>query len=776
MDGEKDSGSKVFLIVGGALCALLLLGGIGTWFAVRYAYGKHQERYAPTAPTEAAYKGETPLSEPSDPWAVPAPPLLGTLVVLPFRDPDGIITSQGWTLQESVLWPWEIAAPEGVAVIEHDVVRNTLWTMTPVATPGRPGDDVLRDLVAFWGASHIVSATIWNDADQRVIVDAVLSTPDGDHEHSFEAPPKSELVLSRDISRWIAATTGWPIADRERRVLEAKPWGEEFDSLDDERFGPMQRTGAGPEWASALANNPDNPLLKVWRAKLFDDLGNDGQLALLDPGPLPADAPAWDREIRARALLAKDEYRAARHEVEILLATRPGSARHAMYGLFELLKKEEDHRRRADIAARWRERAAASPWADAVQAQVCRQVAWQFRGTGWASTVSSDDWHFFGTFNDKALELYEGVLRRGAPIPWVCDDLMTIHGSGSGDADMMRVLALCSSRYPDYVDTWSTALNYTRPRWGGSHAQAIEIVDKALATSTGWRMGSLGMLYCPWEADLEFKGTPWIDRLRKFCDAHPECEQMLRRCAAHCMDNAGPDEPGAFAWAASTAVALQDNDWLEEIVARRPDFWKASRDNYPNGWDGQVLYKMQYMLFEHANWQNSRDMIETLLEHDAYWREKPKGGAHVANSVEEQGPYFALGFAETMTGDADKGIARMKAAEERLPWHGRILSASLLIADREVAETAAKVEAQHAEDPEDRDTMAVLALARWRQGDRDEALRLIGEAQSRETYSSLSGMYPDIRRMIETDASPTDSAPADAPPPSDASVPPPAAP
>lgn len=125
-------------------------------------------------------------------------------------------------------------------------------------------------------------------------------------------------------------------------------------------------------------------------------------------------------------------------------------------------------------AARWVQHAPKSAAAHLITARIPLNLAWSYRGNGYANTVNADDWTQFHEYNAVSrayLQSHEDVAG-GDPFWHEMNVLIALRESADDD-EMLALVDRAAKAFPDYEPLHLIAMEYFTPAWGGS-AQKME--------------------------------------------------------------------------------------------------------------------------------------------------------------------------------------------------------------------------------------------------------------------------------------------------------------
>lgn len=125
-------------------------------------------------------------------------------------------------------------------------------------------------------------------------------------------------------------------------------------------------------------------------------------------------------------------------------------------------------------AARWVQHAPKSPAAHLMAARIPLNLAWSYRGGGYANTVNAEDWaqfHEYNAVSQAYLQSHEGIAG-GDPFWHEMNVLIALRESAEDD-DMLALVDRAAKAFPEYEPLHLIAMQHFTPAWGGS-AQKME--------------------------------------------------------------------------------------------------------------------------------------------------------------------------------------------------------------------------------------------------------------------------------------------------------------
>lgn len=140
--------------------------------------------------------------------------------------------------------------------------------------------------------------------------------------------------------------------------------------------------------------------------------------------------------------------------------------------------------------------AAAAPpaWVgDALKGTIRIANAWAWRGSGWASSVTPEGWQGFERNLAEADALLTASWRANPADPLAAAYACTLAGAGNSATPLEVWMERSAKACFDHSTAFQTALNFSKPRWGGSYDRMLALgcdgVDtERFDTSVPWRI------------------------------------------------------------------------------------------------------------------------------------------------------------------------------------------------------------------------------------------------------------------------------------------------
>jgi hypothetical protein len=143
------------------------------------------------------------------------------------------------------------------------------------------------------------------------------------------------------------------------------------------------------------------------------------------------------------------------------------------------LGRDDYWRVHREKAMRWRQQMPESVLSAMVLATIHARQAWQYRGQGFANTVSEEGWKGFHRHQKASVDALQAVRLAGMKDPnWRWSMLNSL---AQQDVDQYKALVKDSlAAFPQSYDLYFVVANYMLPQWGGSMEQISEFADYAV--------------------------------------------------------------------------------------------------------------------------------------------------------------------------------------------------------------------------------------------------------------------------------------------------------
>lgn len=360
----------------------------------------------------------------------------------------------------------------------------------------------------------------WEDASARLKKDA-LSLPTDERDYGSEAAEYSRLRLEwahaivaavrgdrsalADIGKY-QQDSNLAVARSERIVLLA-------------RLDRRPRSLASSPWVLAAANWITGRSWKCVEAP--------AQLRKpLAPGDSATDGPAARQAAgcRAQKLFMSGDYQQLDHWMEQSLesladlpdggSTLEGIV-HGLSDLFDYYPA--DVLQTLGRTADWRRRVPNSVYPELMQSMVFESWAWAARGTGYAKSISPQQWAIFGERTEMAaVSLREVVARANTNPIWYQLSLDVGLDSSKTPGELRSIFNRGAVEGPDYWPLYTRMLRILMPRWRGSHEEIGRFINEVSLRPNGERnVEKYARLYWSYASleddDVTLFGAPLAD-------------------------------------------------------------------------------------------------------------------------------------------------------------------------------------------------------------------------------------------------------------------------
>ena len=151
--------------------------------------------------------------------------------------------------------------------------------------------------------------------------------------------------------------------------------------------------------------------------------------------------------------------------------------------------------------------------------------AWDARGTSFADKVAEEDWVTFHADLAAAAEHLHAAWRGRPGLPMAPTALITASKGGAGRLAPAVWFAEAVKAQIDYSKAWSNFRDASLPRWGGSHAQMLQLANECLREdlrNTGVPKQGFLQIWQVWDDMSDGYGPPparlWRATLTRFAD------------------------------------------------------------------------------------------------------------------------------------------------------------------------------------------------------------------------------------------------------------------
>lgn len=705
---------------------------------------------APNPVKEVAFPIPDPAeaSEPKDPWSVDPVPVTSWLCLLPLEH-KGVYDAQSLEISEAMQITWWSNLERPMGLLPRTYMLGYLRRISTRDAQGNtravPGTaEMIRSGL---GATHVLEGS-YREEDGELRVQARLLTPTGELRREFAVAAREDLRMAALLCRWVAEEGGIPMSASTRARMAKPLYGEALPSTHAAEWKELRAKPTDPRWDALVK---ESPVAGVIRLSLAYDQGLNGLLVQLTP-PIPApDAPLWERA--ARYFWAEATIRKGVQVLELqhVMAQYPGHlAPGAIWngGMFDQGQKREQF---VDAMRQWSARTNDHVVTRTYLAIALSASAWDWRGTGWSNTVTNQAWRQFATLQDESLAIYTALLDREGADPLIGSEMLQLIGSNGNRSDMLALHQKVAARWPDHLDNWSTTLNYTRPRWGGSDSEAMELIDKAMASRPdNPSFGALAIYYF-WREITNTGGRNIRDTFNGYAFSYPGFRRQWREAVERLSSPNATNENLALALNA-TSMGF-DAFAARRIVRARPQVHrqvlaaavdKSTRDS--------AIYATIWALAEEENWEMVFDIFD-LAEGKNPGDLKPRQLEPLQQFLSANPKVAALKpYAEVLSGrEAKEPLERLAALPQDdstkiLAMHARLRAGVLTEEDRLtlIAMTQKDLRAT---------SSYLLALHALRDGNKEEAKRMMDRA--RPAISKNTPWEPVRRDVFEAMGEPS---------------------
>ncbi len=132
----------------------------------------------------------------------------------------------------------------------------------------------------------------------------------------------------------------------------------------------------------------------------------------------------------------------------------------------------------------WVEKTPNHPAPYLAKAEILISYAWDARGSGWANTVTDEQWGLFNTRIEEARKVLEDSSSITATHPyWFLEMELIAKAQSWPVEDFKKLYDLASDMYPTYYFIHFRAADYYQPRWHGSRRELRDFVNAAVEKS-----------------------------------------------------------------------------------------------------------------------------------------------------------------------------------------------------------------------------------------------------------------------------------------------------
>ena len=131
------------------------------------------------------------------------------------------------------------------------------------------------------------------------------------------------------------------------------------------------------------------------------------------------------------------------------------------------------------LAKTWVKESPKSPMGNVMVAEVRISRAWQIRGTGYASTVSPQQWMKFNELVQSAKDYLLQTRKYSEVDPWWYERMLRIAiWQSKPEIEFRTLLDQALATHPTYFGVHMAAVDYYSPKWGGSLLKIEEISQR----------------------------------------------------------------------------------------------------------------------------------------------------------------------------------------------------------------------------------------------------------------------------------------------------------
>ncbi len=221
------------------------------------------------------------------------------------------------------------------------------------------------------------------------------------------------------------------------------------------------------------------------------------------------------------------------------------------------------------------ERSLSDNWPDEsvawlLKGQADIQVAWRYRGNGYADSVSQDNWKSFA----ENLNMAEKALNRAWDLDptdaRIAESMISVElGQGKGRDRMELWFNRAMKDDPNDYDACADKLNYLLPQWYGSEQDMVDF-GRECVTNTDWG-GSVPLILIDAHYDIDHEYTNETDRMDYW--KQPIVWNDISSAYEQYFQN-NPDDDGRMAYYARYAYYAEQWGKLNELLPKvRPEYY-----------------------------------------------------------------------------------------------------------------------------------------------------------------------------------------------------------
>ncbi|CAN5440107.1 hypothetical protein BH09SUM1_BH09SUM1_24590 [soil metagenome] len=503
-----------------------------------------------------------------------------TLVIVPFFEND-VVTSQSNTV--AYFTSRHIAAylPGSIALPNYGEITDDLGYMR-IFTLGnvQRNEEHIATIIRYEAGTHVLRGALETTADKWTFR-GEIKYPGGSTPIVEEAAAREDLILAQKVAHAAMAGGHFPLTDAQIARIDTPVMGVAFRTSLDGAMPQKGRHVLDPALREGLlAENNLGGYFQFSRQFILDKKSQGRPfLARLQQSPLNAitDIPSV-HQLRGKALDSAGDTAGAAAEFAISLKEAPGN-----YGLAQSIFNSGDlypTPAEWEAACRtWYLTADKTPYTKSLFARNLSNIAYGYRGSGYANTVSQNSWAKFGALNLEAMGTISEVRDEVGLLPPVAWLIVELNCRLQNIRQARKVCEEEMKIYPDYLGTWTTYLNYMRPRWhGNGHTDAMAVLRYLLDSRPE------NPVVCTLQADY-FRDEIWYFEGWKSDPEHaynlllhsvPGASEMAAENILRMTSQGG--EWGAKE-AAALAIMTQDYASLKDIMEQSPNaFSSIARD------------------------------------------------------------------------------------------------------------------------------------------------------------------------------------------------------
>lgn len=190
----------------------------------------------------------------------------------------------------------------------------------------------------------------------------------------------------------------------------------------------------------------------------------------------------FDQAVQARAAIKQGSFSEAETIINsVLQRTEMGAWEYYPFANFiDLVVPEEDEIFIEQIN-KWAEQSPENFLPYTIRALYFYNLAWKFRGSGFASTVKEENWKIFHEYIIAAMQQINYALYLKPSFPYGYNLSIRI-ATPLGEGAQKEVFKVSKAKFPDMYGLYITRLWQLMPRWNGSHLQMVDFVAKQTAS------------------------------------------------------------------------------------------------------------------------------------------------------------------------------------------------------------------------------------------------------------------------------------------------------